>query len=107
MSSRSRGNSFEYRVKRYLEKQGWFVIRRGRSGFPDLHCYRRTSDGSFEIMEVECKNRKRYPRDKRKLLSGEDMKKVREIVGLGISFVLAVNERNGRKCGKIKMFELR
>jgi Holliday junction resolvase len=31
-----RGRAFEYRVKQYLEKQGYFVVRSAGSKFPDL-----------------------------------------------------------------------
>lgn len=49
----ARGRSFEYRVKNYYEKHGWFVIRSaGSKGIADLVAI---SPGGSEIHFVQCK----------------------------------------------------
>lgn len=45
-----KGRSFEYRVKEFLARQGYFVTRAARSAFPDLVALRRG-----EVLLVECK----------------------------------------------------
>jgi Holliday junction resolvase len=45
-----RGYAFERRVRLRLEKEGWFVVRQGKSAFPDLVCLKKGA-----IMFVECK----------------------------------------------------
>ena len=45
-----RGYNFERRVKAHIEKMGIYVIRQGRSRFPDLICI-----GNGEAFFVECK----------------------------------------------------
>ena len=45
-----RGYTFERRVRAHLEKDGWFVVRQGKSAFPDLICLKKG-----KVMLVECK----------------------------------------------------
>ena len=45
-----RGRVFEYRVKRYLERQGYFVVRSAGSHFPDLIAVK-----NGEVLAVEVK----------------------------------------------------
>jgi len=106
MPNRTKGNNFEYRVKKYLEKQGWTVIRRGRSGFPDLHCFRKIEGHNcFEILEVECKNHERYPKNIIDVISDEDKENAEKIMLSGRKFMLAINCKEGKKRGEIRLIK--
>jgi len=59
-----RGYSFERRVRAHLEKDGWFVVRQGKSAFPDLICLKKG-----KAMLVECKvDGYLRPEERRRLL---------------------------------------
>ena len=50
-----KGRRFEYRVKDFLEKQGFFVLRQAKSSFPDLFAIKLKRNNSYEIKLVECR----------------------------------------------------
>ena len=50
MSSYRKGRRFEWRVRDYLERKGWFVARQTRSSFPDLIAIK-----NGKILLIECK----------------------------------------------------
>ena len=60
-----RGRRFEYRVKRFLEGEGWVVIRAARSKPIDLVALR---DGV--VLFIECKKRGYVPRDQKDYQEG-------------------------------------
>ncbi|MBW2636195.1 MAG: restriction endonuclease [Deltaproteobacteria bacterium] len=60
-----RGRRFEYRVKRFLEGEGWVVIRAAGSKPIDLIAFK---DGT--ILFIECKKRGYIPRDQRDFQEG-------------------------------------
>lgn len=45
-----KGRAFEYRVRDYLKKKGFFVVRQARSAFPDLIALKKS-----RVVFVECK----------------------------------------------------
>ena len=51
-----RGRAFEYRVKQFLEKQGYFVVRSAGSKFPDLIAIKHG-----KVLAVEVKKYKPSP----------------------------------------------
>jgi len=63
MSGYAKGRSFEYRVKRSLEKRGYFVVRVAASKPVDLVAIK---DGSATL--VECKINRNPTSDKLELL---------------------------------------
>ncbi|RLI06466.1 hypothetical protein DRO24_04880 [Candidatus Bathyarchaeota archaeon] len=60
-----RGRRFEYRVKRFLEGEGWVVIRAAGSKPIDLVALK---DGV--VLFIECKKRGYVPRDQRDFQEG-------------------------------------
>ena len=60
-----RGRRFEYRVKRFLEGEGWVVIRAAGSKPIDLVAFK---DG--EVLFIECKKRGYVPKDQREYQEG-------------------------------------
>jgi Holliday junction resolvase len=46
----AKGRSFEYKVKRYLENNGYLVVRSAKSAFPDLTAIRHG-----KVFLIECK----------------------------------------------------
>jgi len=59
MSNYRKGYSFERRVKRTLERKGYFVVRSAGSKFPDLIAL----DKSGKAYVIECKvNRRSFTR---------------------------------------------
>ena len=59
------GRRFEYKIRDYLKKDGYFVIRSAKSSFPDLTAIRKGEAIRF----IECK--------KNKYLNEEDRKKIK------------------------------
>jgi len=84
------GYNFERRVIKHLEDQGYFVIRSGKSKFPDLVAIRRAKLDSVcpSVIIVECKVNK--------YLSAEEKQKALEILEK-TSIPLTVYWRDGRK----------
>jgi len=60
-----RGRRFEYRVKRFLEGEGWVVIRSAGSKPIDLVAFK---DGV--ILFIECKKRGYVPKEQREYQEG-------------------------------------
>jgi len=71
--NRQKGDSFEYRVKKFKEKEGWYVIRHPRSAFPDLIAIR-LIDGQTRVELIECKVNKNgfSPRERIDILTLSD-----------------------------------
>ena len=57
-----KGTNFERRVKRYYEAEGYYVIKRPRSAFPDLVAMRalKSIPHTSTIKLIECKVKKEY-----------------------------------------------
>ncbi|MEM3549308.1 MAG: hypothetical protein QXJ23_09940 [Thermofilum sp.] len=79
-----RGRAFEYRVKRHLERQGYFVMRSAGSHFPDLIAVK---DG--EVLAVEVK--KHMPPQS---VIQEIEEKARELSKYGITTCIAYLDRD-------------
>ena len=87
-NSRRIGFGFECRVRNFFEKQGFMVIRQGRSRFPDLVIVCPTLPASF----VECKVGK--------YLSADEKRRANELIRKGYKFVVAYRIKKGsRKLG--------
>jgi Holliday junction resolvase len=80
-----RGYRFEMRVKKAQEKNGWSVIRQGKSRFPDLVCFKPATNGLYEVKYIECKTNK--------YLSIEEKLKAHEIATKFPFFVAWNNKR--------------
>lgn len=66
-----RGRNFEYRVKRFFENRGYWVIRSYASkGAADLHCIKPMPHIGSEVIHVQCKgySLKRLPEIERRAL---------------------------------------
>lgn len=50
-----RGRHFEYRVRDFLRKRGYLVLRQARSSFPDLYAIKLNKDSRHDIRLVECR----------------------------------------------------
>ena len=84
-----KGYRFEQRVKKYLEDKGYFVIRSGKSAFPDLVAIPETcSDFKFPLI-VECKLNHRY-------LSKKERKKLKDLENT-YNCIAVVASREGRE----------
>src|SRR5436309_12747800 len=60
-SAARRGADFERRVKRRLERDGWFVVRSAGSRGPlDLVALRRDGHGGCEVRLIQCKVRQTH-----------------------------------------------
>nr|MDO8098513.1 hypothetical protein [Candidatus Njordarchaeota archaeon] len=60
-----RGYAFERRVRSHLEEDGWYVVRQGKSAFPDLICLKKGA-----ILFIECKvDGYLNPRDRERLVA--------------------------------------
>lgn len=68
-----KGYRFEQTVKNKLLKDGWFVIRQGKSAFPDLIAIK-----SMQVVAIECKYRKKYLSKREK----EEMIKIFEMFNI-------------------------
>jgi len=49
-----KGYRFEMRVKKDLERAGFYVIRQGKSRFPDLICFPPNGIGKTTVVECKC-----------------------------------------------------
>lgn len=59
-SSYAKGYRFERKTKKHLESKGWFVIRQGKSAFPDLIAIKNSDyDSACKVRLIECKNQER------------------------------------------------
>ena len=59
-----RGRVFEYRVRDYLDRKGFFVVRQARSAFPDIVALKKG-----RILLVECNVKGNLsPRERQELL---------------------------------------
>ena len=83
-----RGYVFEKRVQKEFEKSGFYVIRQGKSAFPDLIIIGpQVKDGFTHVIMCECKVGK--------YLSKEEKLKAQGFIKLGFPFIVA--SREGRK----------
>lgn len=84
-----RGCHFQSRVKKALEADGWNVMVRPKSAFPDILCWRRVQDGGFTVWMVECKVGK--------YLSKQEKEKIHKI-GESVcdEFVVAWRDKNNK-----------
>ena len=71
-----KGYNFERRVLKHFEKQGWYVIRQGKSRFPDLWLLKPN-----EVIPIECKVNK--------YLSKKEKEQVRNLLNIGFEFYVA------------------
>jgi Holliday junction resolvase len=85
VSNYERGRRLEYRVKEFLERQGYFVVRSAGSKFPDLLAVK---DGRALAVEV-----KKHPPSGKELEELE--RRARELYRYGVTPCLAYIE-NGR-----------
>ncbi len=68
-----KGRNFEYRVRDYLRKDGYVVIRQAKSSFPDLYAIRLNDDRQHDIRIVECRvDGYLSPRERHELLEIAD-----------------------------------
>jgi Holliday junction resolvase len=81
-----RGRAFEYRVKQFLEKQGYFVVRNAGSHFPDLIAIKH---GKVLAVEV-----KRYKPPQSVLQEVEE--KAQELLRYGVTPCLAYLDGEGK-----------
>jgi len=65
---RRKGDRFEYKVKKYLEKCGYWVRRAGRSSFPDLVAITKLCDSSIVGFFIEVKMNKYISKKEREEL---------------------------------------
>lgn len=79
-----RGRAFEYRVKQYLEKQGYFVVRSAGSHFPDLIAVKHG-----KVLAIEVKRNKPSPS-----VLQEVEQKAKELMKYGITPCLAYLDDN-------------
>lgn len=71
MKSYQKGYRFERKVKKFLEEKGYFVIRQGKSSFPDLIAIK-----NKKVIFVECKINK-YLSKKEKIKAEEIKEKTK------------------------------
>ena len=81
-----RGRAFEYKVKRYLEKRGYFVVRSAGSRFPDLIAIK-----NGKVLAIEVKNHK--PSD---AVIQEVEERAHELLRYGITPCLAYPDEDGK-----------
>lgn len=92
--SYAKGYRFEKKVQKHFESDGWYVIRQGKSAFPDLVCIMGVEQHWVcNVMFVECKMNK-YLSKKEK----EAFKKLKEIAPCFVAW------RPSR--GKIQLYEV-
>jgi Holliday junction resolvase len=63
------GYAFERRVKQYYEQQGYFVIRQGKSKFPDLIVWKKPEEPFqfTKVIGIECKCNKYLSKEEKVL----------------------------------------
>ena len=86
VTSYERGRAFEYRVKHFLEKQGYFVIRSAGSKFPDLVAIK-----NGKVLAVEVKKNKPSPS-----VLQEVEQKAKELFKYGVTPCLAYLDLDGK-----------
>jgi len=86
VSNYERGRAFEYRVKQYLEKQGYFVVRSAGSHFPDLIAIK-----FGKVLAIEVKKYKPPPSTLEQV-----EQKARELMKYGITPCLAYLDGDGK-----------
>lgn len=59
----TKGRTFEYRVRDYLRKRGFFVVRQTKSTFPDLIAMRKG-----KVLLIECKVNGQLSREERAII---------------------------------------
>ena len=85
-----KGYRFEKEVQKWLEKEGWFVVRQGKSKFPDLIAIRKLMSGNgFRVVFIECKYNKKPSR--------EEIMKAKELEEkYGIQFEFCIKKKGDR-----------
>ena len=91
MASRSYriGYNFQRRVKKDLEKQGWFVLTQPKSAFPDMICWKPITQNLYSLMGVECKVNK--------YLSRAEKEEANKLLSSGYMSQMLVAYRDGNK----------
>ena len=91
MASKSykKGYRFEREVAEWFEKQGFFVIRQGKSRFPDLIAIPPKDAGLFTVRFIECKYNKRPSR--------EELLKLKELEKKYSVWCLVAIKRKGQR----------
>ena len=87
-------------MKKDLEKNGWYVVRQGKSAFPDLICIKKP-DESWESIPREFAEVKFVECKMNKYLSKEEKEKIEELKKMALCFVAW---KPGR--GKIEYYEV-
>jgi len=84
------GYNFQRRVKKQLEKEGWFVLTQPKSAFPDMICWRKYPRKEYyDVVGVECKVKK--------YLDRSEKARANELLKKGYVRELKVAYRVGRK----------
>ena len=115
-----KGVRFENRVKKYLESVGYYVIRQGKSAFPDLIAVMTANYVPFNSEEgkvdsvtpvrfFECKNWAKVPSNPILQLSKEEIQKfknMKQLMPLARCFLAYNDIPKGKKYGKIRIVEV-
>jgi len=75
-----KGYNFELRVKKYLEKKGYLVIRQGGSKFPDLIAIPGRDIKRSQVLAIECKTGNLRTEERFGLKALEDRFRLKAIV---------------------------
>jgi len=70
--SYAKGRKFEYKVRNFFEKKGFYVVRSAKSSFPDLIVIAPKDFFQGEAIFIECKNKEKIPANPIKLLTKEE-----------------------------------
>jgi len=90
--NKRKGSRFEYRVRDYLVKKGFFVVRRTVSQFPDLIAMK-----AGQTLLIECKSRQRFNPEKPilTLLSEEERNRASDLIEqTNYPVILAYNDKH-------------
>jgi len=82
-----RGYKFEKRVQRFYEEIGFFVVRQGKSAFPDLIVISEaftSLHGGHSVTMIECKING--------IISKQEKERARELIKKGFMFKVAYRE---------------
>ena len=89
-----KGVTFEYCVRDFFRKKGYYCSRSPASKFPDLIIISPEGQACF----IECKNQKIVPKDLTRLLSGEEYEQALKLINdYKIPFFLFYKENHKMK----------
>ena len=95
--SYAKGYRFERKVKKHFEDMGWYVVRQGKSAFPDLICIKNSGIPDIVysnfVKFVECKMNK--------YLSRKEKEDFKELIKIAPCYVAWKPSR-----GKIDFYEI-